>query len=52
MPTLPPTPRGYQRLEMPLNVEEKTIVLTCHKCGALVLMTGTHDSWHKKNDKR
>lgn len=49
----PPTPRGYQRLEMAVRGSNVNFVavLSCLKCGALVLMSGTHDTWHKKNDR-
>ena len=50
-PILPPTPRGYKRTDLSLHdiSGEKTIsVLTCEKCGSLVVFSKTHDDWHKK----
>lgn len=44
---LPPTPRGYQRLPVPANEQGFVNLLTCDRCGALVLMTGTHNQWHR-----
>lgn len=39
-------PRGYKEIDMgPLTIK----VLTCLKCGAMVVMYRTHDAWHKKN---
>lgn len=45
---LPPTPRGYHPIKMPVT-DFSVTVLSCDKCGGLVLMTRTHDAWHKKN---
>lgn len=40
-----PVPNGYREVDMgPLTIK----VLTCKKCGALVVMHRTHDDYHKK----
>jgi ribosomal protein S27AE len=41
-----PVPRGYREIDMgPMTIK----VLTCLRCGALVLMYRTHNSWHTRN---
>lgn len=43
----PPVPRGYRKIDL----GGYTIpVLSCDKCGALVLMHRTHTDWHKKGN--
>lgn len=49
MPQDVPTPRGYTKIPYQLSKELTIFVLSCQKCGALVLMTRTHNDWHKKN---
>jgi hypothetical protein len=45
---LPPTPRGYTKITLPAGLNG-AVALTCDKCGCLVLMTKTHNDYHKKN---
>jgi hypothetical protein len=47
---LPPTPRGYSLIPVSgPNGREVVWLLSCNKCGGLVLMHQTHTDWHKKN---
>lgn len=39
-------------MPIPVGQQGFIIVLSCQKCGGLVLMHRTHDDWHKKNDKK
>lgn len=44
-----PVPHGYSKVQIFFTDGLSADVLSCQKCGALVLMSKTHDSWHKKN---
>lgn len=44
--TNPPVPKGYKLFQLGGMAIP---VLSCLKCGALVLMHRTHTDWHKKN---
>jgi hypothetical protein len=59
-----PTPRGYTKMYLPLlganeeiadNVGPdpgyQVVVLSCHKCGALVLAHLSHNKWHHNLEK-
>lgn len=51
------TPRGYSEAKIPVTdspVEDlqRIQVLSCGKCGALVLYYQTHDKWHKDQEKK
>lgn len=43
------TPRGYKKVQIFFTDGLSADVLSCDKCGALVLMIRTHNDWHKKN---
>ena len=42
----PPTPRGYEKIIVP-NDQGYPFVLSCKRCGALVLYPTTHNKWHE-----
>ena len=44
---IPPPPPGY------LNVPDPDIpVLSCERCGALVVLPPVHDAWHRQQAMR